>query len=145
MYTSLADQGGISSSVLSVFFTDKFALSQLDARISVAYNSCQWKTLTKRLMPPRPVSKPHTMHLFGNDLTFFSMIIDTLREPLKTLFNIVEDQCLIFFLFWCLCCMMMFRWVNEQPGIQKFEISVITIKISMTEYHHWINHQTYGL
>ena len=36
-------QGGISSSILSVFFTDKFALSQSDARISVAYNSCQWK------------------------------------------------------------------------------------------------------
>ena len=33
--------GGISSSVLSVFFTDKFALSQSDARISVAYDSCQ--------------------------------------------------------------------------------------------------------
>ena len=43
-------QGGISSSVLSVFCTDKFALSQSDARISVAYNSCQWKTLTKCLM-----------------------------------------------------------------------------------------------
>ena len=36
-----SNQGGISSSVLSVFFTDKFALSQSDARISVAYNSCQ--------------------------------------------------------------------------------------------------------
>ena len=35
--------GGISSSVLSVFFTDKFALSQSDARISVAYKICQWK------------------------------------------------------------------------------------------------------
>ena len=46
--------GGISSSVLSVFFTDKFALSQSDARISVAYNSCQWKTLTKRLMKCPP-------------------------------------------------------------------------------------------
>ena len=45
---------GISSSVLSVFFTDKFALSQSDARISVAYKICQWKTLTKTLdeMPP---------------------------------------------------------------------------------------------
>ena len=21
---------------------------------------------------------------------------------------------------WCLCCTMMFRWINEQPGIQKF-------------------------
>ena len=49
-----AYQGGISSSVLSVFFTDKFALSQSDARISVAYNSCQWKTLTKRLMKCPP-------------------------------------------------------------------------------------------
>ena len=47
-------QGGISSSILSVFFTDKFALSQSDARISVAYNSCQWKTLTKRLMKCPP-------------------------------------------------------------------------------------------
>ena len=46
--------GGISSSVLSVFFTDKFALSQSDARISVAYNSCQWKTLTKHLMKCPP-------------------------------------------------------------------------------------------
>ena len=46
--------GGISWSVLSVFFTDKFALSQSDARISVAYNSCQWKTLTKRLMKCPP-------------------------------------------------------------------------------------------
>ena len=34
-------QGGISLSVLSVFFTDKFALSQSDARISVAYKICQ--------------------------------------------------------------------------------------------------------
>ena len=50
--------GGISSSVLSVLFTDKFALSQSDARISVAYNSCHWKTLTKRLMkcPPECLS-----------------------------------------------------------------------------------------
>ena len=34
------DQGGISSSVLSVFFTDKFDLSlQMQIKISVAYNS----------------------------------------------------------------------------------------------------------
>ena len=36
-FWSLLYQGGISSSVLSVFFTDKFALNQSDARISVAY------------------------------------------------------------------------------------------------------------
>ena len=55
----IANQGGISSSVLSVFFTDKFALSQSDARISVAYNSCRWKTLTKRLMkcPPGRITQ----------------------------------------------------------------------------------------
>ena len=49
-----SDLGGISSSVLSVFFTDKFALSQSDARISVAYKICQWKTLTKHLMKCPP-------------------------------------------------------------------------------------------
>ena len=43
--------GGISSSVLSVFFTDKFALSQSDARISVAYNSCQWLTSFMKCCP----------------------------------------------------------------------------------------------
>ena len=32
--------GGHFISVMSVFFIDKFALSQSDARISVAYNSC---------------------------------------------------------------------------------------------------------
>ena len=58
--------GGISSSVLSVFFTDKFALSQSDARISVAYNSCQWKTLTKRLMKCPPVFNIAVNSLFTN-------------------------------------------------------------------------------
>ena len=57
------EQGGISSSVLSVFFTDKFALSQTDARISVAYNSCQWKTLTKRLMKCPPGVKDCQVYL----------------------------------------------------------------------------------
>ena len=40
---------------------------------------------------------------------------------------------------WCLCCIMMFRRVNKQPGMQSFEIDAVTIKKSMTEYHHWIN------
>ena len=47
-------QGGISSSILSVIFTDKFALSQSDARISVAYKISQWKSLTKCLMKCPP-------------------------------------------------------------------------------------------
>ena len=49
-----ADLGGISSSILSVIFTDKFALSQSDARISVAYKIRQWKSLTKCLMKCPP-------------------------------------------------------------------------------------------
>ena len=52
--TNISEQGGISSSILSVFFTDKFALSQSDARISVAYKISQWKSLTKRLMKCPP-------------------------------------------------------------------------------------------
>ena len=51
---------GISSSILSVFFTDKFALSQSDARISVAYKICQWKSLTKCLMKCPPGLDPNT-------------------------------------------------------------------------------------
>ena len=35
--------------------------------------------------------------------------------------------------------MMMFRWTNKQPGIQKFEMYAVAIKISMTEYHHVLN------
>ena len=56
--------GGISSSILSVFFTDKFALSQSDARISVAYKFSQWKALTKCLMkhPPDLICQPIYIH-----------------------------------------------------------------------------------
>ena len=39
----------------------------------------------------------------------------------------------------------MFRWINKQLGICKsFEIYAVTIRISMNEYHHWINCQTYA-
>ena len=34
--------------------------------------------------------------------------------------------------------------INSQE-YKSFEIDVVTIKISMTEYHHLINRQTYGL
>ena len=66
---------------------------------------------------------------------------------LKTLFNIVEAPLKKLVQLWCLCCMMMFRWTNKQPGIQKFWIHAVTIKIPtcMTEYHHWINGQAYHL
>ena len=42
---------------------------------------------------------------------------------------------------------MMFRRVNKQVGVQKFEIDAVTIKKSMTEYmyHHWINGQVHHL
>ena len=32
--------------------------------------------------------------------------------------------------------MMMFIWTNKQPGTKSFEIHAVSIKISMTEYHH---------
>ena len=31
---------------------------------------------------------------------------------------------------------MMSRWINKQPGMQSFEIDAVTIKKSMTKYHH---------
>ena len=34
---------------------------------------------------------------------------------------------------------MMFRRVNKQPEYKRVEIYAVTIKISMNEYHHWIN------
>ena len=37
--------------------------------------------------------------------------------PLKALSNIVEDRFKLVEL-WCLCCIMMFRWINKQPGMQ---------------------------
>ena len=48
-------QGGISSKDLSDILSDKFALSQSDASISVAYNSLSDKTSDKSFdeMPPR--------------------------------------------------------------------------------------------
>ena len=39
---------------------------------------------------------------------------------LKTLFNIVEDQFQKIVELWCLCCIMMFRRINKQRGIQFF-------------------------
>ena len=40
-------------------------------------------------------------------------------QTLKTLFNIVEERFKFFFELWCQCCIMMFRKVNKQPGMQK--------------------------
>ena len=39
---------------------------------------------------------------------------------LKALFNIVEEQLKKIIELWCQCCIMMFRKVNKQPGMQKF-------------------------
>ena len=62
-----------------------------------------------------------------------------LITSLKTLFNIVEAPFNFFFLLWCLCCL----WCSDGPinsqEYKSFEIYAVSIKISMTEYHHWIN------
>ena len=65
----------------------------------------------------------------------------TILKELKTLFNIVEapfknllnfDVCVV-------------RWCSDGPinsqECKSFEIYAVTIKISMTEYHHRINSQ----
>ena len=39
---------------------------------------------------------------------------------LKTLFNIVEERFKKIVELWYLCCIMVFRKVNKQPGMQKF-------------------------
>ena len=39
---------------------------------------------------------------------------------LNNVFNIVEARSQNIFELWCLCCMMTFRWINKQPGMQKF-------------------------
>ena len=41
--------------------------------------------------------------------------------------------------------MMLFRWTNKQPGMQKLDIDAVFIKKSPTEYHHLINSQAYLL
>ena len=49
------------------------------------------------------------------------------KFTLKTLFNIVEDR-LKKLLNFDVSAVMMFRKVNKQPGMQKFEIDAVTIK-----------------
>ena len=43
-----------------------------------------------------------------------------IRHHYWTIPLIVEAPFKRLLLFWCLCCIMMFRWTNKQPGIQKF-------------------------
>ena len=99
--------GGISSSVLSLFFTDKFALSQSDARISVAYNSCQWKTLTKRLMKCPPGLDLGTSGLepnTGTKLSKVHLLENKIEQNRKlnnwhkwnNLWNMFPDMCTVF-------------------------------------------------
>ena len=34
-------------------------------------------------------------------------------------------------------CLMMLKWINRQPEYKTFENYPVTIKISMTNYHHY--------
>ena len=88
-------RGGISSSILSVIFTDKFALSQSDARISVAYKISPWKSLTKCLMkcPPGRSFVPQWSHLITFQLRpilttpFYRNLLST-----KNFYNVGETR-----------------------------------------------------
>ena len=68
-----------------------------------------------------------------------TMHIDMLT--LKTLFNIVEAPLLLFFNIYFDVCVAW--WCSDGPvnsqEYKSFEIYAVSIKISMTEYHHWIN------
>ena len=55
---------------------------------------------------------------------------------LMPLFNIVEVRCEKIVEPRCLCCVMMFRFISKQPGIQKLLHFDVTIMIYMTDYHH---------
>ena len=87
-------QGGVSSSVLSVFFTDKFALSQSDARISVAYKICQWKTLTKHLIKCPPGQFQVNLDEKSNKIQTVKIWWKSLKE-----FNLGSHKSLKFYKF----------------------------------------------
>ena len=84
----------------------------------------------RKLSPPTSVTK----------------ITSTWLRILNTLFNIVKAQFKTIVELWRLCCIMIFRWINKQPGIQKFwHFCSHYQDIYITEYHHWINGQAHHL
>ena len=64
---------------------------------------------------------------------------------LETLFNIAEAPCNFFWNF--VVCVVW--WCSDGPingqEYKSFEMYAVTIEISMTEYHHWINGQDHHL
>ena len=75
----------------------------------------------------------------NNQLVLVRIFVLKSPKKLKTLFNIVEapfkkllifDVCVV---WWCSD-----GPINSQE-YKSFEIYAVSIKISMTEYHHWIN------
>ena len=61
-----------------------------------------------------------------------------------TLFNIVEAWFFFLQLYICVVWKYSDGSINSQE-YESFEIDAVTVKISMTEYHHLMNRQTYGL
>ena len=62
----------------------------------------------------------------------YARLFNIVEAPFKQLLNF--NGCVVW-------------WCSDGPiysqEYQSFEINAVTIKISMTEYHHWINGQTY--
>ena len=69
---------------------------------------------------PSPCLPPPYILLHRPHPKITSQGADVKELMLKILFNILEAAFRIIVELWCLCCMMMFRWVNKQPGIQMF-------------------------
>ena len=91
---------------------------------------CLWVVIWWRLQPApwlrrRSVSScvsalSPSYRLNTEMMMMMMMIIISKIHNLKTLFNIVADRLKKTVELWCLCCIMMFRRVNKQPGMQKF-------------------------
>ena len=75
-----------------------------------SHKLAQWRFPQGALLPLRYGKLTHTFSCWCS------------CTALKTSFNIMWRLHLkkIFFELWCLCCMMMFRRTNKQPGIQQF-------------------------
>ena len=77
--------------------------------------------------------------IFSQMRDVYMLIMQRIPPNIKTLFNIVEapfkkklnfDVCVV---WWCST-----GPINSQE-YNSFEIYTVSFKISMTEYHHWIN------
>ena len=94
---SSIDQGSISSSVLSVFFTDNCYKLLKSLHLIGWEQICQWKTLTKRLMKCPPVWSVKGIwccSVYQNALTTGRRQLTTFRKPISDCWQPIAEQTL---------------------------------------------------